>query len=226
VYGVGLGALIAGMSGCAFSQVSSSNPAPAAASSAVAPADADRLAGVNESGNSTSSELRQLMLSQSVNELRTTYNGSYGASLLFQKDARNYYVALFQEKKFWRVVKTASDTQAEQIYQSFVSQSEKLAEVENRRIKLEADNQFTEQQIAAEQARLLVLQNDAAIQRQQEKTVLAQQEQARGHAHLLSEDQQAAVQELRNLQSRIRFMEQQQIKLDSVDFGESKIGKK
>jgi hypothetical protein len=42
----------------------------------------------------------------------------------------------------------------------------------------------------------------------------------------LSEDQQAAVQELRNLQSRIRFMEQQQIKLDSVDFGESKIGKK
>jgi hypothetical protein len=226
VYGVGLGALIAGMSGCAFSQASGSNPAPAAASSAVAPADADRLAGVNESGNSTSSELRQLMLSQSVNELRTTYNGSYGASLLFQKDARNYYVALFQEKKFWRVVKTASDTQADQIYQSFVRQSEKLAEAGNRRIKLEADNQYTERQIAAEQARLLVLQNDAAIQRQQEKTVLAQQEQARGHAHLLSEDQQAAVQELRNLQSRIRFMEQQQIKLDSVDFGESKIGKK
>ncbi|HWW06676.1 DUF2968 domain-containing protein [Collimonas sp.] len=218
--------LIASVSGYAWAQVSGDNPAPAAASLPVAKTDADRLAGVNDSTNSTFGELRQMMQDQSVSELRTTYNGSYGASLLFQKDERNYYVALFQGKKFWRVVKTASDTQAGRIYQSFVRQSEKLAKVENRRIKLEADMQFTERQIAAGQTRLLVLQNDAAIRQQQEKIVSAQQEQARGRAQLLSENAQAAKRESRDLQNRIRFMEQQQIKLDNGVFGDSKIGKK
>jgi hypothetical protein len=51
-----------------------------------------------------------------VRELRTTYNGSYGASMLFYPDEMTFYIALFQQKKFWRVVKTQVDSRAETIY--------------------------------------------------------------------------------------------------------------
>jgi len=43
----------------------------------------------------TVDELRQLVDSKQLTELRTTYNGSYGASLLFNTSTLNYYVAPF-----------------------------------------------------------------------------------------------------------------------------------
>jgi hypothetical protein len=161
-----------------------------------------------------------------VSELRTTYNGNYGASLLFKPDSRTYFVALFQQKNFWRVVKTTSDTQAEQIYKSFVGQTEKLAEVDIRRIKLEAEKAYTEQLIAAQETRLNALQNDLVVQQQQEQNVSVQQDQARQQAQLLSTKQQAARGELRGLQNRIRTLEAQQIVLDNGNFGDAKAGKK
>jgi hypothetical protein len=157
------------------------------------------------------------MQGQSVSELRTTYNGNYGSSLLFKPDSRTYYVALFQQKNFWRVIKTASDTQAEQLYKSFVGQTEKLAEVDIRRIKLEAEKQYTEQLIGSQETRLLALQNDLVLQQQQEQSVSAQQDQARQQAQLLSNKQQAAHSQLRALQGRIRTLEAQQTVLDGSD---------
>jgi len=50
--------------------------------------------------NSTTEELRLLMEARNLTELRTTYNGKYGASLLFQADALQYFVALFQDRSF------------------------------------------------------------------------------------------------------------------------------
>ena len=117
-----------------------------------------------DTANSTIGELQQLMQGQGISELRTTYNGNYGSSLLFKSDNRTYYVALFQQKNFWRVVKTTSEVQAEQTYKSFVGQTEKLAEVDIRRIKLEADKpescssilwrSWDKKELAAEQLKL------------------------------------------------------------------------
>ncbi|WP_211454033.1 DUF2968 domain-containing protein [Collimonas antrihumi] len=166
--------------------------------------------------NSTFMELQQMMQNQSIDELRTAYNGSYGASLLFNKDERQYYVALFHEKKFWRVIKTSSDTQAERTYKNFASQSEKLAEVETRRIKLEADEQYIARQIAVGEARLLVLENDLAIQKQQESTVVSQQNQVREQVQLLTGAERAANRKMQSLKNRIRFLEEQQIKMDNA----------
>ena len=41
----------------------------------------------------TVDELKQLMDSRQLTELRTTYNGNYGASLLFNANTLTYYVA-------------------------------------------------------------------------------------------------------------------------------------
>ncbi|SFC50607.1 DUF2968 domain-containing protein [Collimonas sp. OK412] len=219
VRGLGLGMFIAGLSVNVLAQPSSASPAAAAASPTPAVA-APQPAAV--SANSTISELQQLMQSQGVSEMRTTYNGNYGSSLLFKPESRTYYVALFQQKNFWRVVKTTSDAQAEQIYKSFVGQTEKLAEVDIRRIKLEAEKSYTEQLIAAQETRLNALQNDLVVQQQQEQNVSVQQDQARQQAQLLSNKQQAARNELRGLQTRIRTLEAQQTMLDNSNFGDAK----
>lgn len=211
--------LIAGLSVNALAQPAPASSAPTAVSPT--PPTAPQPA-----ANSTISELQQLMQSQSISEMRTTYNGNYGASLLFKPESRTYYVALFQQKNFWRVVKTQSDGQAEQIYKSFVGQTEKLAEVDIRRIKLEAEKSYTEQLIAAQETRLNALQNDLVVQQQQEQNVSVQQDQARQQAQLLSNKQQAARSELRGLQNRIRTLEAQQTVLDNVNYSEPKSGKK
>ncbi|GAC1317588.1 MAG: hypothetical protein NVSMB28_05300 [Collimonas sp.] len=216
VRGLGLGMLIAGLSVSALAQSSAASPASTTVSTTPAAVAAKPAV---SSANSTISELQQLMQSQGVSELRTTYNGNYGASQLFKPDNRTYYVALFQQKNFWRVVKTTSETQAEQVYKSFVGQTEKLAEVDIRRIKLEAEKQYTEQLIAAQENRLSALQNDLVVQQQQEQNVSVQQDQARQQAQLLSSKQQAARGELQGLQNRIRTLEAQQTVLDNSNFG-------
>ncbi len=180
---------------------------------------------VDDGAHSTFGELQQLMQNQAIHELRTSYHGNYGASLLFRKDERSYYVVLFQDKKFWRVVKTAAEGQAEQIYQRFTAHSERLAEVENRRIRLEADEQYMERQIAAEQVRLTALQNTLAIQQQQERTVRAEQQLLLEQTQAMSAEAQSAKRTLRNLQNRIRSLEQWQSKLDNGDDGGARFDK-
>lgn len=217
VSAMGVGLFIAGLSANAMAQSSGRSaalPAVAAASSSALPAAAAAI----DTANSTSGELQQLMQGQSISELRTTYNGNYGASLLFKPEGRVYYVALFQQKNFWRVVKTTSEVQAEQTYKNFVGQTEKLAEVDIRRIKLEADKQFTEQLISSHETRLLALQNDLAVQHQQEQRVAVQQDQARQQAQTLSNKQQSERNQLVSLQNRIRALEAQQTTLDGSNF--------
>ena len=96
-------------------------------------------------------ELQQMIRGSDLSELRTTYNGSYGASLLFYGKEMTYYVALFQQKNFWRVIKTQDVMRAEMIYKDFVRQTVQLSDVEIRRTQLEAQKIFTERMIALSQ---------------------------------------------------------------------------
>ena len=168
------------------------------------------------SANSTMAELQQLIQSRGVNELRTTYNGNYGASLLFKADDLTYYVALFQQKNFWRVLKTSSESQAEQTYKLFVDQTAQLADVDIRRIKLDAERAFTQRQISANESRLNTLQNDLTLQRKQEEQVTARQEQARQEASALAAEKAAASDQLTTLQRQIRALEEQQSKISGL----------
>jgi hypothetical protein len=180
-----------------------SAPAPLATPAAPPPA------------STTVSELQQLIQSRQVTELRTTYNGSYGASLLFKSEDLTYYVALFQQKNFWRVLKTNSENQAESTYRAFSNQSADLASADIQRIKLQAEYTRNERLLAKRNAELSTLQADAALRKDQETQVIARQEQARQETQALNEQQQDVRQQLRDLQRQINALQAQQADVSS-----------
>ncbi|ANY15268.1 DUF2968 domain-containing protein [Bordetella pseudohinzii] len=164
---------------------------------------------------STATELQGLIQSRQVSELRTAYNGSYGASLLFKPDDQTYFVALFQQKDFWRVVKTQSSAQAEATYRSFVTRSAELADIEIRRIRLQAEYNKAEQQLAARNAELAALQADQALRQEQEQQVAARQAQSRQEAQALNDQNKDVREQLRKLQRQIDSLQAEQMRLNA-----------
>jgi Protein of unknown function (DUF2968) len=148
-------------------------------------------------------ELHRLMRGNDVTELRTTYNGSYGASLLLYGKELTYYIVLFQQKNFWRVIKTQDDVRAEAIYAEFVHKSAQLADVEVRRAKLAAQKAYTERLIAISQARAERLQADVDVARQQQALVASRQKQARDEAASLDAQKRAEQDQLRDLRRQV-----------------------
>ncbi|OOG50317.1 DUF2968 domain-containing protein [Rhodanobacter sp. C01] len=159
---------------------------------------------------STVNYLLQLMDSHQLTELRTTYNGTYGASLLFQIDKLTYFVALFHDKMFWRVIQTYSEKDAESIYRTFAAQTEQLAEVDIDALRLQAGKKYAEHMVAMNEQRLQNLQQDAARQQQQAQEVMVQQQQAKQQAVMLSSDLRSASNQLDAVQQHIHTLEAQQ----------------
>lgn len=210
----------AGLVGCATLGQDKSQPVVTQADSsardgaaAVTPPPGVQVTTVQAEPNSTVAELQQLIENKAVSELRTSYNGSYGASLLFKRDTLTYYVALFQNQKFWRVIKTLDHAKAERTYKQFVEETNQLAEVDLKRIRLEADYAHTEKQLNERSDELSVLKNDLEVQRQQQALVTAQQAAAKREAEQLAKQQQEAHEQLKALQERIRALEAQRAAL-------------
>jgi hypothetical protein len=154
-------------------------------------------------------ELQQMIGGSDLSELRTTYNGSYGASMLFYGKEMTYYVALFQQKNFWRVIKTQDASRADMIYKDFVRQTVQLSDVEIRRTQLEAQKAFTQRMIALSQDRANRLQADLDIARQQQSIVATQQEAKRAEAAALAQQKLAAQEQLRVAQRQVRELQRQ-----------------
>lgn len=219
IHRVGIAVLLSGMSAGVAAQgimSSGSTVRPVVTQGAPVSQGAPTQPDNSPAANSTIAELQGLIHARGLNELRTTYNGNYGASLLFRAEDLVYYVAMFQQKNFWRVVKTTSEQQAEQLYRNFVDQTVQLADVDIRRIKLDAERASTEKLISVNESRLTALQNDLSVQRQQEQQVAARQDQARAEAAALANDRQQAREQLTTLQRQIRALEEQQAKLDAI----------
>ncbi|KAF1016788.1 MAG: hypothetical protein GAK31_00046 [Stenotrophomonas maltophilia] len=158
----------------------------------------------------TVDELKQLMDSNQLLELRTTYNGNYGASLLFNSSTLTYYVALFQEKNFWRVIKTDAVDNAERVYRTFVQQTEQLAQVYIDTTRLEAGKRYTERLVAYNEERLRSLQLEMEQQQAQSAQVSASLQQAQQQAVSLSTDVQSTNSQLDALQRRIQILQAEQ----------------
>ncbi|BCX44325.1 DUF2968 domain-containing protein [Stenotrophomonas maltophilia] len=158
----------------------------------------------------TVDELKQLMDSRQLTELRTTYNGNYGASLLFNANTLTYYVALFQEKNFWRVIKTDAVDNAERVYRTFAQQSEQLAQVYIDTTRLEAGKRYTERLVAYNEERLRTLQQEMEQQQAQSAQVSAALQQAQQQAVSLSTDVQSTNSQLDALQRRIQILQAEQ----------------
>ncbi|WP_197355189.1 DUF2968 domain-containing protein, partial [Ralstonia pseudosolanacearum] len=181
-----------------------SAPAAAAPSASDSAARADTPA-----ANSAVLELQRRMQARELAELRTTYNGAYGASLLFAQSDLTYYVTLFQQKDLWRVIKTTNEAHAERIYADFSRQTRSLSDLDLQRIRLEAQKERAERQIAEQEGRLRGLRADLDLQRQQQAQVQARQKVARTEADTLDTDRRAARARLDELQRQIRSLEAQ-----------------
>ena len=154
-------------------------------------------------------EVQQMIRGSDLQELRTTYNGSYGASMLFYPKEMTYYVALFQQKTFWRVIKTEDDTRAELIYKDFVRQTLQLSDIEIRRTRLEAQKAFTDRMITLSQDRANRLQADLDVAHQQQNIVNSQQQQTRAEATALAQQKTAAQAQLREAQRQVQELQRQ-----------------
>jgi Protein of unknown function (DUF2968) len=166
-------------------------------------------AGDTQSAAGNIAELQQLIRDSKLVELRVTYNGSYGATLMFLPESMVYYVALFQQQTFWRVVKTQDDTRAEAVYSDFAKSTVTLAETEIRRIKLEAEKAAADRMIAAEQNRANRLQADLDITQSQQGQIAARQQQQQDAVRQLQTEQAAAQVQLRALQLRLQQLQRQ-----------------
>ncbi|MFL9964669.1 DUF2968 domain-containing protein [Paraburkholderia sediminicola] len=154
-------------------------------------------------------ELMQMIHDAKLSELRTTYNGSYGASLFFYPQQVTYYVALFQNKQFWRVIKSENTDRAEAIYADFAQQTAQLSEVEIRRIRLQAQKAYIEDIIAMSQDHAKRLQADLDVARTQQATVNDYQRQTLGETVTLHAEKEKAQAQLRQVQSEIMQLQRQ-----------------
>ncbi|WP_323118494.1 DUF2968 domain-containing protein [Burkholderia alba] len=174
---------------------------------AAASAPASGAAG--EDVQSTVAELMQMLHDGKIVEMRTTYNGSYGASLMFYPAEMTYYVALFQDKHFWRVIKSQEKPRAEMIYANFSEQTAQLADVEIRRTELVAQKAFLERVIALSEEHARRLQADLSVARAQQAQVAEHQQSAQSEARALDVQQRAAQAQLRDLQRQVQQLQQQ-----------------
>jgi hypothetical protein len=155
------------------------------------------------------SELKQMVQARKVTELRVTYNGNYGAALFFYPQEMVYYVALFQDKNFWRVVKSQDDAHAETVYAQFARKSYALAEGEIRRTQLQAQKALLERVIAVSNDRAQRLTADLSIARAQESEVSQRQQQMQVESAALLNEKSLAERKLLALQRQVQQLQDQ-----------------
>ncbi|MBN3792777.1 DUF2968 domain-containing protein [Burkholderia sp. Ac-20353] len=160
-------------------------------------------------GQSTVDELQRQIQAHSLTEMRTSYSGSYGASLLFNVKDGAYYIALFQQKAFWRVIKSYDDARAEAIYRDFSRQAERLSVNELRAARLESQKAQTDRQIDAAQERARRLQADISIAREQQTAVADRQKTVRSETTALQAQQAELQSQLRALQQQVRSLQRE-----------------
>ena len=154
-------------------------------------------------------DLMQLIHDGGLTEMRTTYNGGFGASMFFYAQNMTYYVALFQDKHFWRVIKSQDTARAEAVYAGFVQQTAQLADVEIRRTQLRAQKAYIEDIIALSEERAKRLQADLDVARTQQAKVNDYQRQAQGEAAALRAEKEKAQAQLRQVQGEVMQLQRQ-----------------
>jgi hypothetical protein len=189
----------------ATQQAQAAQPAqPASGGIAQDPNSLQNPSGVEQAGTvGDIGELQQMLRDDKLKEMRTTYNGTFGASMLYYPDTLTYYVALFQDKRFWRVIKTQAPVRAEAVYADFAKTTAKLAETELHRVTLEAENAYADRQIAAQKNQAGRLQADIDVTRAQQGVVADRLQQQQEAVRSLRAEQSAAQAQLRELQTRV-----------------------
>jgi hypothetical protein len=196
-------------SGAASASVVSLAPGASGSSGSLAQSASSPESPMSSEAQGNVAELMQMIQDTKLSELRTTYNGSYGASLFFYPREMTYYVALFQDKHFWRVIKSTDAGRAEAIYAGFVQQTAQLAEVEIHRTQLQAQKAYIEDTIALSEDRAKRLQADLEVARTQQAKVNDYQRQTQNEAAALREEKELAQAQLRQVQGQVMQLQRQ-----------------
>jgi len=162
-------------------------------------------------------ELRARIQGREVTELRTTYNGRYGASLLLNQETMVYYVTLFSGGQFWRAVKLDDEQAAEKLYGEFARTTQALANIEIHRLKLEGQKAAINRQVSESEARLRSMQSDLVIQRQQERVLIKGEQAERDRISELEGEYAAASNRLGSLETQIQTLGAEQRSADSSE---------
>jgi hypothetical protein len=154
-------------------------------------------------------ELTRMLKNAMLTEMRTTYNGSYGASVFFLASEVTWYVTLFQNKTFWRVLKTQDRARANAVYANFVQQTEQLSKVEIERIELAAQRAALDRMIAVAENSASRMRADIDIARQQQVQVSERQRTTYEQTRSLNVEKQAAQIQLGDLRKQLRQLQEQ-----------------
>jgi RecA/RadA recombinase len=185
--------------------VGSLTPSPAGSA---LPASTDEQASADSSQGDVAT-LMALIHDSELVELRTTYNGSYGASLFFYPPDMTWYVVLFQDKHFWRVIRSQDEGRSEAIYADFARQTERLADVEIRRTQLEAQKAYIQRVIALSEDRARRLQADLDVAHTQQAQVNDRQRQMQEDAAALRSAKAQAQAQLSDVQRQVQDLQRQ-----------------
>ncbi|VWC35793.1 signal peptide protein [Burkholderia lata] len=171
----------------------------------------------------TVGELIQKIQDGSLVELRTTYNGSYGASVLFNPPQMAYYVALFQDRHFWRVIKSQDEAQVDTLYAAFVQKTANLGALEIHRAQLQAQKTLIERMIALSTNRAERLQADLDVARVQQARSQAWQQQVANESAALTVENGRTRTQLRQLQREVQQLQRQIETSSSVAPGDAEL---
>ncbi|CAJ0807137.1 MULTISPECIES: DUF2968 domain-containing protein [Ralstonia] len=157
----------------------------------------------------TVAELQQLLAQKRLTELRTTYNGDYGTSLLLVNEDTTAYVALSYRKELWRVYKFASVAPAEGAYDTLARQTRAWAEDDLRRAITAGQKAQLEREAQAAEQRAASLSQEVRIMQAQRQKMLEEQQTVRQQTQALDVERRAYKAQVDSLQQQIRLLEKQ-----------------
>ncbi|MDF3836499.1 DUF2968 domain-containing protein [Cupriavidus basilensis] len=153
------------------------------------------------------SELQQRLRDRSVRELRTSYNGDYGTTLMLADDQVVCYVALFYQKNLWRVFRFESIGAAEQAYRQVTQQSAAWASDDIRRQVLASQKRAFDKALQETEARANALNEDVRVMQAQRQRIAEEQKASRIEVQSAEIESRASRLRLEQLQEQIRRME-------------------
>ncbi|AGH84635.1 DUF2968 domain-containing protein [Ralstonia nicotianae] len=154
-------------------------------------------------------ELRQLLAQKRLTELRTTYNGDYGTSLLLVNEDTTAYVALSYRRELWRVYKFGAAAPAEAAYDMLARQTRAWAEDDVRHAVAAGQKAQLEREAQAAEQRAAALSQEVRAMQAQRQQMLEEQQAARRQTQALDAERHAYKTQIDSLQQQIRLLEKQ-----------------
>lgn len=153
-------------------------------------------------------ELKLRLTEKTVRELRTSYSGEYGTTLLLADDAPIFYVALLNKKNLWRVLRFDAIVPAEQAYTRLAQRSTDWANDDMRLQVLASQERALARAKEESEARLATLNADMQIMQGEQARIVQAREVAQSQVQASDIERKAQALQLQQLQRDIRQLEQ------------------